>query len=569
MKRALAFAVVALFVGIAGLAQISGTWSGKIDLLPSPPSLDSTTLELKYTIAGFELTSTSTFKAAGFTDQGFSIKGTVGPADIEASMSFLPAGEKVLKDISHEFTYEKDWFAPPLAEDVSLSYVEDKWAVEGPLYLSSSLSVSMDFAGVSLGLDIAHKTNYVATFDEICPNLIYWENYSYEVQTTSNSGSIAVTDYRRSWEPEPPVGCCYSKYFVTGQPEILLAKVTIKGTKGGEDVSTTLSGPFEVTYLDEDVLSADTTHEFAWSSEGSTPVDGITWEYGILSDDGIELGVASSTYISDYLAYLVAEEGWDPTFIIEYDPEDLMIKFLLPSYMTYTFTAEADPFKAEIILDDVCTGIQFKEATISLSDVGLCCGLTYDFEINFTKCHGFEYAKFTIDNLFDLCCGISFGATVEFGVDYKKVSITPSWEGIEGCVEVYGDLQKETTEGSVAENNKIGGWELYGWKIGCEFAECNKLTIVTALDPAWYNDNVEDVFEDDEFEYIKIETCGAGCCGGNWSLSIQTFFQASGSLFGITRTDVEASIPVMSNLSIDFSMEVPDTELSIGWTFTF
>ena len=186
------------------------------------------------------------------------------------------------------FTYEKDWFAPPLAEDVSLSYVEDKWAVEGPLYLSSSLSVSMDFAGVSLGLDIAHKTNYVATFDEICPNLIYGESYTYKVQTTSNSGSIDVTVGWRSWEPEPPVGCCYSKYFVTGQPEILLAKVTIKGTKGDEEVSTTLSGPFEVTYLDEDVLSADTTHVFAWSSEGSTPVDGITWEYGILSDDGIE-----------------------------------------------------------------------------------------------------------------------------------------------------------------------------------------------------------------------------------------------------------------------------------------
>ncbi len=382
MKRALAFAVVALFVGIAGLAQISGTWEGKVNLLPSPPGLDYTALTLKYTIAGFELTSYSKFTSDGFVEQKFEISGTVGPADISGVMGFDPSV---------------------------------------PAYAYTDISSSLSFGGVDITSKVFHG--------------IY------------------------------PYGKSY----------------------------------FENTY------------DYTWTD--------------ICSD---------------------AQTG--------------------SALMFYTLGISADPLSITAHFSDCCTGIEFYDLDISLSDISLCCGLTYDAEVYFTKADGFNYAKFTIDNLFSLCCGISFSASVKFGVDSKSVSISPSWEGITGCVTVYGDLQwEEQSSGAM----KLAGWDLEAWKIYCEFAECNKLTIVTALNPSWYNEHVENVFQDDEFEYIKIETCGAGCCGGNWSLSIQTFFQASGSLFGITRTDIDASVPVMSNLSISISLEVPANTLSIGWSFSF
>ncbi len=376
MKRALAFAVVALFVGIAGLAQISGTWEGSIDLLPSP-GFGYTALTLKYSVAGFDLTSYSKFESSGFTVQKFEIAGTVGPADVSGVMGFDPSV---------------------------------------PAYAYTDISSTLSFGGV----DITSKV-----FHGIYP---YGKDY------------------------------------------------------------------FEDTY------------DYTWTD--------------ICSD---------------------AQTG--------------------SALMFYTLGISADPLSITAHFSDCCTGIEFYDLKVELSKISLCCGLTYDAEVYFTKVDGFKYAKFSIDNLFSLCCGISFSASVEFGVDYKSVSISPSWEGIEGCVTVYGDLKWS--------DNTLSGWELKAWKIYCEFAECNKLTIVTALDPDWYNANVEDVFQDDEFEYLKVETCGAGCCGGNWSLSIQTFFQASGSLFGITRTAIDASVPVMSNLSISISMEVPANTLSIGWSFSF
>jgi len=229
--------------------------------------------------------------------------------------------------------------------------------------------------------------------------------------------------------------------------------------------------------------------------------------------------------------------------------------------MDYNFTAEADPLKVILNMVDYCTGIQFKDLKITLSDISLCCGVTYDTELYFTKENGFEYLKFSANDLFDLCCGISFSASIKYGVNYKSVSITPKWAGIENCITVYGDVKWE--------DNTLAGWELKAWKIYCEFAECNKLTLVTALDPAWYNDKVEDVFEDDEFEYIKASFCGAGCCGGNWSLDIQAFFQAEGSLFGFTRAKISAVVPVMSNLDVKIGAGFPTADFSFGWTFKF
>ncbi len=373
MKRALVFVAIISLFGFAGLAQFSGEWEGTINLLPSV-ALDSTSFTLNYSIAGWDLSSVSSFDGSGWTGQSFSFEGAIGPVSVSGSMDFDPSV---------------------------------------PAYKYTKIKSSMDFAGLSIATTIEHAV------------------YPY------------IDDY------------------------------------GLDDIYTGCSGSSPQT---------------------------------------------------------------DSVIIL------------------YTVDVSVDPFAATVRFADCCTGTEFYDATISLSGIGLCCGVTYDAELSFTKA-GFEYAKFSVDNLFDLCCGISFGASVKFTTTSKELTVTPSWAGIEGCVEVYGDLD--------ADEHGVYGWTLYGWKIGCEFSDCNKLTIVTALDPDWYNANIENVFEDEEFEYFKFEFCGSACCGGNWSLSLQTFFQDSGSLFGITRTAIDATVPVMDNLSFTISFEVPAGDLSIGWDFTF
>jgi len=571
MKRALALTFAALLFGVAGLAQISGSFSGEISLLPKL-ELDSIELEIGYTVAGFDIKGTSEFDSTGFISQEFSLTGVLGPVDVEGSMSFLPSGEKVLKDISQALTLDAATYGFPA--DLKFSYQDEKWAIPGPAYLSSELDLSMDFAGITFGLNVKHEANKVITFDEICPALDWFElTYDYDVQTTSDTGTVTYKALEKDWQLGVVGGCCYSKYFVTGDPEVLLAKVTIKGKKGTEDVTYTLEGPFEVAWVDADRLKTDPTHVLLFNPAVTTPVDGLMWTVGWLYDpDGtLDLTVASSTYITDYYMVLLNKEGWTSITAVEYDPKDLFIKFLLPSYMTYTFTAENDIFGIEVIFDDVCTGMQFKEATITLTDLSLCCGITYDAELHFTKCEGFDYAKFSAD-LFEICCDISFGMDLEFGVDYKKVAPKFSWAGIENCITVWGDVQIDEEL-----KHKITGWELYGFKVHCELAECTYIEFVEAFDVAEVEKIIGDVFEaaKGENEYLKFGFCGPGCCGGTWSLDTSVFFSAEvdPTLFGITRFLVETEVPLMDALSVslDFGYNVPDAEATLifGWSFTF
>lgn len=367
MKRALALFTVLLF-GVAAFAQVSGSWSGTLDILPGPISL-STTLVLSYSVAGFDITSTSKFDGA-WTSQKFELSGTFGPFDLKGWMDFDPGA---------------------------------------PAYKASALSSTINFAGLEIDASVEHYD-----FDYLSDYNIDWHDYC----------------------DQTPAALMFYKFGVTVEP------VSVKAT-----------------------------------------------------------------------------------FV------------------------------------DCCTGIEFYDVTISLEDLSLCCGITYDFELHFTKA-GFDYALFSIDKLFDLCCGISFGVDVKFTTDSKEVTPKFSWGGIEGCVTVWGDLQKKTGEVG------IEGWELYGYKIYCELAECYSLEIVTAFNVTEVEKIIGDVFKSDEFEYVKISACGPACCGGTWNLSVTTYFGPSGTLFDITRFVADASVPIMDALTISLSYETPNT-LSLGWEFTF
>ncbi|MBC7238968.1 MAG: hypothetical protein H5T71_02570, partial [Chloroflexi bacterium] len=93
------------------------------------------------------------------------------------------------------------------------------------------------------------------------------------------------------------------------------------------------------------------------------------------------------------------------------------------SHMLYTFTLGVDPIDLAVTFEDCCTGIEFGDVTLTMTGVELCCDIKYDMELSFTKA-GFDYVSFDVVNFFSWCCGISFDLEVEFGVDYKEVTLT-------------------------------------------------------------------------------------------------------------------------------------------------
>ena len=222
---------------------------------------------------------------------------------------------------------------------------------------------------------------------------------------------------------------------------------------------------------------------------------------------------------------------------------------------TYTKTYPVDPFPG---------GLQFTYQQLSLSGITLCCGISLEASLAFTKEAGFDHLTITAYDLISPCCGISIGLSVTFYPDAKELSLLPSWEGIEGCFTLYGDVN--TREGL------IEGIEIHGFKLACEFGDCNRVEILTALSVAEVEGVVGDVFQGDEFEYIKLSFCGPACCGGSYTLEAAAYFQESGPLFGLSRLTVEASFPLAENAALSLSFSAPtggDPSLSLGWSISF
>ncbi len=221
---------------------------------------------------------------------------------------------------------------------------------------------------------------------------------------------------------------------------------------------------------------------------------------------------------------------------------------------TYQKILPVDPFPG---------GLRFTYLKLVLEGVPLCCGISADLGFAFAKA-GFDSLIATAKGI-PLCCGISFDAEVGFTTTAKTASLKPKWAGIEGCFTVYGD--------AIFVSNAWQGIEIYGFKVRCDFGGCTYAEFLTALNVAKVEEILkEDIFQNDEFEYMKLGFCGPGCCGGNWTLDLSLFFQPSGSLFGLSRILLDAAIPVIANLQVNLGLALLAGELvdlAAGWTLTF
>ncbi len=256
------------------------------------------------------------------------------------------------------------------------------------------------------------------------------------------------------------------------------------------------------------------------------------------------------------------------------------------SYILFCLTGQAEHVSITGMFEDCCSGLTFAGALIQLTDLSLCCGITHEARLSFSKA-GFEYVEFTAKSLFPLCCGITFDASITFTVDSKVASITPRFEGIgQVCVTLFADVVWDQ------ELYLFEGIVIHGWRIRCELGDCAYLEMLTALDvekvenaladsesesesPCEFKEEeaAQPVFQGEEFEYIKLGFCGPGCCGGVYSVDVAVYFQHAGTLFGITRVETAAEVPVMSNLYLltSFALDAVagDHVLSVGWDFRF
>jgi hypothetical protein len=228
--------------------------------------------------------------------------------------------------------------------------------------------------------------------------------------------------------------------------------------------------------------------------------------------------------------------------------------------LKYVLTGKVDPLSVTLTFRDCCTGTEFYSAKITLKGLGLCCGISLDAELYFTKADGFKYLSFSGIEI-PLCCGVSLTAGVKFETNAKTVTTGFKFAGFgDACFTVYAD--------AITEDSAWLGIEVYGWKIKCSLGDCNYIEFLTALDVDAVEAIVGDIFTGDEFEYMKLGFCGAGCCGGKYTVDLAVYFQPSGSLFGISRIGANMSIPIMSNFTVKVSFATPNS-LSVGWVFTF
>lgn len=564
MKRALVILAGVLFVA-CGWAQFTGSWTGELRILPSL-RLNSTALTLNYTFNGWTFTTKSSYSYlyGAFNDVLFSYKGMFGPVEVSGSFDFSPI-DVTLKSVIYGIY---DCISGIIYEDAEDCFAD--WVVKGPAYRKADINLKLEFAGIKTGLVVTHQSDYILD--------IPYEDWS-----------------------DP-------KWWSVFGPKLELVAI---------DVGATVS---EITLIDEDDLLDDLTlsYTFGLDFDGTLQTDGETFVTNKITGGYIP-GVGQAEYE-----------------IISIDPEDVVVHVWLPTYMEYKFTFACPPFSTEFIFHDVCTGIQFYKALVSLTDLAFfCCDMTYDIELSFTKV-GFDYVKFSLGQIGVLCCGITMDLSVEFGVNYKEVSFEFDYQPETICADIVLGVELDTDGGY------IGGLSVDYLSGSCKFGDCGKITFATVftLEPEYailfpmvvsggtapndklgtlvkwtvpskpktdyklssfctyqYNTAETEVNVQiyHEFEYLAISFCGAGCCGGNWTVDLKAWWAqvwsttgeksgeewtfpalsagGPGTLFGLSRMGAKVTFPLLSSFSVNseliFNLITKSTTLTFGWSFSF
>ncbi|MBC7099502.1 hypothetical protein H5T52_10430 [Candidatus Bipolaricaulota bacterium] len=279
---------------------------------------------------------------------------------------------------------------------------------------------------------------------------------------------------------------------------------------------------------------------------------------------GLGIGLDVYHWDTDYGSAFFAGTAWP--FLTWLDKDNPCPQ--TPGFgMAYALSTKIDPFAVKVIFADCCEGIEFYKSIITLKGIGLCCGIALNAELTFLKEKGFDSLVLSGIEI-PLCCGVSVTAKVTFTVDAKTLETGLKFAGLgDACFTVYGD--------AIKTGNAWTGIDIYGWKIKCTLGDCNYVEFLTALNPSAIENILGDIFVDcGEFEYVKLGFCGAGCCGGKYTVDLSIYFGSQGGIFDITRLVYSVKIPIMSNFTLNISgtaaaASCASNSFCFGWTFTF
>ncbi len=212
-------------------------------------------------------------------------------------------------------------------------------------------------------------------------------------------------------------------------------------------------------------------------------------------------------------------------------------------------------------------GLMFKDASVSVFGMPICCGITAQGTFSFTKA-GFSHAQVALTQLPFFCCGLTIDTAVTFTADRKAIELSPRWSPLcDVCLTVYGDVLWDR------DAFHWNGFALYGYKIRCCFgSSCcpggagGYVEILTAFDPS----QVSGDFQGDEFEYLKVHACRPACCGGTYAFDVIAFFSPTG-LFGLSRIKTALSAPLFPSFVLTATLEAQagGAALSVGWEVRF
>lgn len=250
------------------------------------------------------------------------------------------------------------------------------------------------------------------------------------------------------------------------------------------------------------------------------------------------------------------------------------------SYMLYTFIASVENFKARVRFNDCCDGIEFKDFYAWWYDLSLCCGVTFDLTLKFTK-SGFSWVDIYFSDIFAFCCNIGFDFEIFFTTTGKSIYLYPSFGEFEGCVTLYMDVYPDELY-PTEYNPMIQGIDIYGLEISCEFADCLSAEFLTVFKvppktwceyPSWYKNAG---FKGNEFERAEFSFCGPTCCGGQYTVDVVSYFATDGGLFDLSRLLVGVEYPLIEGFVVELDLSLPLATayssyltLDIGWEFSF
>ena len=234
-------------------------------------------------------------------------------------------------------------------------------------------------------------------------------------------------------------------------------------------------------------------------------------------------------------------------------------------FVNWRFRYTLDPWTFTVDFGDCCTGFSFRQLSASAKGLPLCCGLSFDISLSFTKA-GFSSLALALKDLPLVCCGLTADLSVAFAPDRKTVSFEPKWPGVRGCFSVYGD--------AVWDGVAWGGLVLYGWRVYCWLGDV-RLEAGVAFDREKMNSVSPLSFRSGEWEYLGLAYKGAACCGGDLWFNADFWFGDGVYLFGLRRVRTAVEFPVAAGLTLftrglfDLSKPSPLEYWNIGWKFSF